>query len=232
MLSEFLFISLLGLFIRYGISSNSYSGMATPPMYGDYEAQRHWLEITSSLPLEGWYINSTDNDLLYWGLDYPPLTAYHSLALGKVAQVLEPDLVALHTSRGYESSSSKLFMRMTVIIADLLIFFPAVYLFSKSFRQYHSAVIIQSIFLILQPGFYLIDHGHFQYNCICLGFALLSCALILINRPYLGTVSFCLALTYKQIALYYAPAFFFFLLGQAIRSGRSSGYTYNTTLAL
>lgn len=25
------------------------------------------------------YLNTTDNDLNYWGLDYPPLTAYHSL---------------------------------------------------------------------------------------------------------------------------------------------------------
>lgn len=25
------------------------------------------------------YLNTTNNDLNYWGLDYPPLTAYHSL---------------------------------------------------------------------------------------------------------------------------------------------------------
>ena len=37
----------------------------------------------SALPVLEWYANGTDNDLLYWGLDYPPLTAYHSLALGK-----------------------------------------------------------------------------------------------------------------------------------------------------
>lgn len=24
------------------------------------------------------YFNTSDNNLLYWGLDYPPLTAYHS----------------------------------------------------------------------------------------------------------------------------------------------------------
>jgi len=28
------------------------------------------------------YVNGTDNDLEYWGLDYPPLTAYHSWLLG------------------------------------------------------------------------------------------------------------------------------------------------------
>lgn len=30
------------------------------------------------------YRNSSSNDLLYWGLDYPPLTAYHSWAMGRV----------------------------------------------------------------------------------------------------------------------------------------------------
>ena len=53
-------------------------------MFGDYEAQRHWQEITVNLPIQDWYQNTTDNDLLYWGLDYPPLTAYHSWIVGKV----------------------------------------------------------------------------------------------------------------------------------------------------
>lgn len=57
-------------------------GAHTPPKFGDYEAQRHWMEITTSLPLSEWYFNTTNNDLQYWGLDYPPLTAYHSYLLG------------------------------------------------------------------------------------------------------------------------------------------------------
>jgi alpha-1,3-glucosyltransferase len=66
-------------------------------MFGDFEAQRHWMEITIHLPIGDWFVpldllfadwgssvdrgscdnryrNTTDNDLLYWGLDYPPLT--------------------------------------------------------------------------------------------------------------------------------------------------------------
>ena len=30
------------------------------------------------------YNQTKDNDLLYWGLDYPPLTAYHSKICGYV----------------------------------------------------------------------------------------------------------------------------------------------------
>eukprot|EP01133_Synstelium_polycarpum_P001104 gene1104-1258_t len=58
--------------------------MSTPPMFGDYEAQRHWMELTTKLPITQWYFNTTDNNLQYWGLDYPPLTAYLSWAFGKV----------------------------------------------------------------------------------------------------------------------------------------------------
>ena len=53
-------------------------------MYGDYEAQRHWMEITINLPITEWYQNTTRNDLLYWGLDYPPLSAYHSYVTGRM----------------------------------------------------------------------------------------------------------------------------------------------------
>jgi alpha-1,3-glucosyltransferase len=47
-------------------------------MFGDYEAQRHWMELTIHLPLREWYTH----DLPYWGLDYPPLTAYVSWICG------------------------------------------------------------------------------------------------------------------------------------------------------
>ena len=49
-------------------------------MFGDYEAQRHWMELTIHLPTREWY----RYDLQYWGLDYPPLTAYVSWACGIV----------------------------------------------------------------------------------------------------------------------------------------------------
>lgn len=55
-------------------------GYGKPPMHGDFEAQRHWMEITNHLPMSLWYFH----DLEYWGLDYPPLTAYHSWLMGKM----------------------------------------------------------------------------------------------------------------------------------------------------
>lgn len=61
--------------------------MSTPPMFGDYEAQRHWMEITVNINISEWYSPTPENDLQYWGLDYPPLTAYHSWLCGKMCAV-------------------------------------------------------------------------------------------------------------------------------------------------
>ncbi len=66
------------LAVRWAVSSFPYSGEGKGPMFGDFEAQRHWMEITLHLPFREWY----SYDLLYWGLDYPPLTAFFSLLVG------------------------------------------------------------------------------------------------------------------------------------------------------
>lgn len=61
-----------------------YLGFSSPPMFGDFEARRHWMEITVNIPIKEWYVNTKENNLTYWGLDYPPLTAYHSWFLGQL----------------------------------------------------------------------------------------------------------------------------------------------------
>ena len=66
--------------IRSSYNANVFLGFNKPPMYGDFEAQRHWMEMTIHLPISNWYFY----DLEYWGLDYPPLTAYHSWLMGKM----------------------------------------------------------------------------------------------------------------------------------------------------
>ena len=56
---------------------------------------------------------------MYWGLDYPPLTAYHSYLVGRAGQWVNSSFTELQTSRGIESIQHKLFMRTSVILADL-----------------------------------------------------------------------------------------------------------------
>ena len=82
------------LALRLAVSTHPHSGEGVPPMFGDYEAQRHWMEITIHTPLREWYVDTKANDLQYWGLDYPPLTAYQSWLYGKAVAAFEPDAVA------------------------------------------------------------------------------------------------------------------------------------------
>ena len=39
---------------RSCVSLHGYSGEGVPPMYGDFEAQRHWMEVTVNLPPAAW----------------------------------------------------------------------------------------------------------------------------------------------------------------------------------
>ncbi|CAI9110690.1 OLC1v1010758C1 [Oldenlandia corymbosa var. corymbosa] len=223
--ATFLCISLFAVLVRLGVSLHPYSGAGIPPKYGDYEAQRHWMEITTNLPVKQWYRNSTSNDLSYWGLDYPPLTAYQSYFHGIFLRFFDPQSVSLYSSRGYESYFGKLLMRWTVLSSDVLIFFPAVlyfiisYYYGKPNSQkrnigWHIAVIL------LNPCLILIDHGHFQYNCISLGLTVAAVAAILSDRDVIGSVLFSLALNHKQMSAYFAPAFFSYLLGKCLRQQR------------
>lgn len=97
-----------------------------PPKFGDYEAQRHWMELTLHTPLKEWYVETPWNPLHWWGIDYPPGSAYQSYVTGLLLQAIEPEAVALETSRGYESDRSKAAMRLTVLLSDLLSALPFV----------------------------------------------------------------------------------------------------------
>lgn len=45
---------LCALLVRAAVGMWGYSGQGKPPMYGDFEAQRHWMEITTATPIGEW----------------------------------------------------------------------------------------------------------------------------------------------------------------------------------
>lgn len=97
----------------------------------------------------------------------------------------------------------------------LAVFFPAAYMcanvFCKGYSQQYKRLLLAA--LLLQPALLLIDHGHFQYNCISLGMTAAAAAAIVANKHIVGSILYCLALNHKQMSLFYAPAFFGHLLG-------------------
>jgi len=43
---------IVGIFLRWVVAIFPYSGEGKPPKFGDFEAQRHWMEITLNLPIQ------------------------------------------------------------------------------------------------------------------------------------------------------------------------------------
>ena len=209
-------LSLAGVLLRILAGYSPYSGENTPPRFGDYEAQRHWKEITVNQPISLWY--EAPREGAWWPLDYPPLTAYHELLLGKIAQWYEPASVADSISHGYESASHRSFMRLSVVASDLLTYFPAVYFFVSTCSPLQLQAYRWGIgSLLFSPALIYIDHGHFQYNSVALGLLLFSIALLNLNRPYCSAVMYTMSFMFKQTLLYFAPIFFAFMLGQAFQ---------------
>lgn len=188
------------------------SGAGKPPMFGDFEAQRHWMEITYHLPPSQWYFY----DLQYWGLDYPPLTAFVSWLCGAAAQFVDPAFVALDASRGIEGPSVKVFMRWTVLVTELLVYLPALYWFARVWKWDWASRDSLFALLYLQPALILVDHGHFQYNAIMLGLAVGAFTSFVRGRYVLGSCFFVLSLMFKQMALYYSLPVFVFLLSKCV----------------
>jgi alpha-1,3-glucosyltransferase len=188
-----------------------------------YESSR---SPTSGLLSRCRYDNTTDNDLRYWGLDYPPLTAYHSWLCGAVASRVNPSWVSLHLSRGFESYHHKLFMRYTVLAVDVLVYFTAAVVFSRLVYKNKDAMwerISLLGLLLLAPALIIIDHGHFQYNCASLGLTFWAIIAVTTDHDVTGSVLFSLALNYKQMELYHAVPFFCYLLGKSVAGSGSGG---------
>ena len=118
----------------------------------------------------------------------------------------------------------------------MFIFYPSLllisyFLYSKA-SQKKSNSFLNDGFLshvlinLLNPTLILIDHGHFQYNCVSLGLMQIALFFILTShdakRPFahltIASVFFCLALNYKQMELYHALPFFFYLLAVSLNT--------------
>ena len=112
-------------------------------------------------------------------------------------------------------------MRATVIVSEYLIYVPALIIFNRRIAKLSGANVWQTsmalMAILLQPSTILIDHAHFQYNTVMLGFTLAAMANLLADRLLWSCVFFVAALGFKQMALYYAPVVFAYLLGVCIQ---------------
>jgi len=195
------------------------------------------------------YLNSTRNDISWWGLDYPPLSGYQSWAHGQLLRNFllpeeERDLALALTreSRGFESPGSKRAMRATVLASDVLLWLPcalvALFAFAEEKKEGRkedeekakSKLLWPAAVVLFQPALLLIDHGHFQFNGIGLGLSALAAAAAAAgDRRSLASVLFTCSLNHKQMALYFAPAFFGHLLGRCLQSAAKKKKSKNSS---
>ncbi|GAA5982865.1 hypothetical protein JCM11641_002608 [Rhodosporidiobolus odoratus] len=267
--------------VKWCVGLGGYSGYATPPLRGDLEAQRHWLALTSSslnhlthlpytpcklhrppppssntsLAVSEWYTH----DSPYWGLDYPPLTAYHSLLLGTLAR-LSPTTARYVTLRPHSQNCTKTnhvawenemqrleeegglrnWMRASVVVGDVVLWVSAVLVYvrrncggsSRDQRRGLRRMLVASMTILLQPALILIDNGHFQYNSIMLALTLHALNAFQAGHDLVGSFLFVLSLGFKQMALYYAPGVFAYLLGKCLWLGGRKGLTHLLHLSL
>uniref|UniRef100_A0AAV2J947 Alpha-1,3-glucosyltransferase n=1 Tax=Knipowitschia caucasica TaxID=637954 RepID=A0AAV2J947_KNICA len=179
----------------------------------DFEVHRNWLAITHSLPVSRWYYENTSD----WTLDYPPLFAWFELALSHVGRHFDPEMVKIQRA-AYESQSTVLFQRLTVIFTDLVYVLATreccrcVSHLKSSKDVLTRPPFVLAVLLLFNFGLFIVDHIHFQYNGFLMGFLLLSLAKHLQSKHLQGALLFALLLNLKHIFLYVAPAYGVFLL--------------------
>jgi alpha-1,3-glucosyltransferase len=131
-------------------------------------------------------------------------------------------------------------MRATVLVSEYLVYVPAAIIFLRRYgRAQGVGATSQSVALVaflMQPATILVDHGHFQYNSVMLGFVIAALSSLYAGRLMWSCIFFVAALGYKQMALYYSPVIFAYLLGSCltprIRIGRLLGIATVTVLSL
>jgi len=125
----------------------------------------------------------------------------------------------LITSHGYETSSHKSFMRITSLISGIIFYLSSLIYHTLSDKKLFRFSNKLSLLLLTtcSPLLILIDHGHFQYNCVMSGLVLWALILIENKQFALAGVLFIMAINFKILALYYSIAFFAYYLGYFLK---------------
>ena len=204
LLSLLLLIS-ISIILRFGIGLAGYSGVKNSPDYGDYEVHRHWMELAISLNPSDYYNVTKEENINYKHFDYPPFCAYVHYVLGKMLNFIEPDATAFAKSKGYESDKLKLFMRWAIILLDITFYMSSLILFIRyTFYKLNFGIRQCILFLLINmPILLLIDHGHFQPNCVMLGLMTFCFYATIKHENAIATILFVLSVNFKLFSAYF-----------------------------
>jgi len=116
-------------------------------------------------------------------------------------------------------------MRASVVLSDLLVYMPGAFTAVYGFAARQETAVARVVAVLAfwwMPPLLLVDHGHFQYNGVCFGLCLAAAGCVARGRILLASLLFTSGLLFKQIALYYAPAFFFGILAPCVHQSTSA----------
>lgn len=190
------------------------------------------MELSNNLRIEDLYTPSNDNPNNYWPLDYPPMSAYHAIIFGKLIKFFLPQSILLKESWGYESINHKIMMRLTVLVSDILFFhIPLFLLLNLIFlkKNNNNELSFKNIFrylasylmILLIPCLNIIDHGHFQYNCVMHGLYYMSVYHLLKENFAITIIMFSFCINFKQMGMYFSLTFFCYVLNNIIYSNNN-----------
>ncbi len=207
----------------------------------DFDVHRNWLAITAKLPLSQWYFEKTSQWTLDYPpffayfeyalaqlvpssvardgcLDIVPKGEYGLLTVfyQRLTVILSEGLLFIVlqwyiNSSGSDSSSISTPAGRSLKAAAAAAATARSKSDSTIHKQKQKAFVVASS-LALSPGFFIIDHIHFQYNGFLFAFIIASVVFARQQRYLLCGAAFAIALCFKHIFLYLAPAYGIFLL--------------------
>ncbi|KAJ5076391.1 dolichyl pyrophosphate man9glcnac2 alpha-13-glucosyltransferase [Anaeramoeba ignava] len=175
----------------------------------NFEKQQQIMEFTTKNSIKNWFENQKTSNKQR--IDFSPLSGYHSWLNGQIARMIDPQIVS-RTHSKKDEGINQIFMRWTVIIADLVLYFPALALMVEDSSS-NTNQAVQWLAMALQPALLLIDHAYFQYNSISIAFCLIAIYFIKLNKKILAFFFYSLAFFYNSNTLVFALPFVLYSLG-------------------
>jgi alpha-1,3-glucosyltransferase len=173
----------------------------------DIIIQRSWMRITINFPIEYWYNTMPFPE--YWTIDYPPLSTWHQCIFGLLGKAIDPDVMTSYYSLEKFPFKTTLFMRFTVLITEIIIFFPAAivlltYLYPNIDNKKKNGGLLC---ILSSPMILYFDYVSFQYNITTIGLVITSTIFTLKKSYCISAVFLSFAVNYKVYAMYYSIPF-------------------------
>ena len=243
--STLLFFALtLAIKALFAFNSNSHLYNAPKLAQGDGEFHRHWIEITTHLPVGQWYSPGPLNPKSHCFLDYPILAAFFHAFLGQwIISPLHPQAAALSSlsrevtpalpdksnpllldSSLFNRSHKYFFLqRLTFLISDTLLLGSASLSVAHSLwpRVNRRLRFSAALMIALTPMAILIDHGNPQVNFLSLGFFLFAFRFALSSHFALSAAFAVCAVSSKVTAVSVMLPFLVLVLSRLFHSPHS-----------